>query len=766
VIASSHHYRVARLSEWLRIKSSYQRGQEVVATVVKVFGHSLVCRVGGLNGPPAIVRKTELSWNKAEQRTDAYEVCQTFTAMVVEYGEDHRELVLSKKRTGAPLATLFKIGTEYSGTIIELHSWGFSVHLQAGIDGFLLKDEAPDDRELPSTVRLQVGDRVRVEIIGFDDQQGNPRLSMRCAIATHQKTIREEIEQVTAQAPLVIRAARTELLPGAGRAAQSLHILVLDDTVSVNRGITAYLESVGHRVTAVRTTEECRKCLAGVERLNTVLLDIQLERESIRNAELPIYIRTLFPKCRVYLFTGNETLLTSEDLTNLKDYVDGVIPKVWEPSLILDVIQGGAQAVTIGKLLLKCSQKERPRIRGFVGDSAEQIVRRAVDRHIGMLGKLWKDSHILVAEYDPQTTHLHKVNGHRFDSRALEGTGKQFLDSELGVVLKDGIAINLPAEERHPHPVIREIYRDLGSSQAVGFPVLIEGYRRNLAVFVFDSREAPMPCNFHADMDRALSKLVLEVEKELLQTRIFTFQRAAGTGALVLGMTHELRNLVSPVRTEIATVIGCLEDKAKAAALPPDFAKQAARRARDAAAAMASVMETLLGMTKIDEQTEYPLNSMLREVVELCRDSARQYDVHLILKLTGSEEEEMTMPAAMRQVFMNVILNGIQHVDQTRLDPATHLEHKLVSITVRPVNRERRLRIDVTDNGYGVATSQKATMFDMFVTTRPAGTGLGLFIARETLSHVEGEIRLKTDSHRYRDNTFSIILPAPEPPRP
>src|SRR6185369_12484817 len=198
-MSASFQHRVANLSEWHRIKSRHNRGMEVTAIVVRVYAHALLCRVGGYKGPPAIIRRHELSWNIAAQEVSGYREGDSIEAVVVEYGEEHRELVLSKKRAGVRLEDAFPVGEEYSGTIVGLPSWGFTVHLAGGVDGFLLCEDGPDEHELPSAVRLQVGDRVKVEVMGYDKQQGNPRLSMNRAIARHQETIRHEIESLALQ---------------------------------------------------------------------------------------------------------------------------------------------------------------------------------------------------------------------------------------------------------------------------------------------------------------------------------------------------------------------------------------------------------------------------------------------------------------------------------------------------------------------------------------------------------------------------------------
>lgn len=262
VMHSSSTHRVTRLSEWHRIKSTHQRGKEVTAIVIRVYGHSLLCRVGSYKGPPAIIRRRELSWNMAEQQTSGYREGDSFEAVVVEYGEEHRELILSKKRAVVRLADTFPIGEEFSGTIMDLPSWGYTVHLEGGVDGFLLHEHAPDQSELIPTVRLQVGDRVRAEVIGYDDQQGNPRLSMNRSIARHQETIRLEIQSLASRPNTQEAVGKMDAAPGATQAATPMIILVLDDTESVVRAMEVLLQSHGHKVISATRSEELPYLLA------------------------------------------------------------------------------------------------------------------------------------------------------------------------------------------------------------------------------------------------------------------------------------------------------------------------------------------------------------------------------------------------------------------------------------------------------------------------------------------------------------------------
>lgn len=749
----SFHHRVANLSEWHRIKSSHHRGKEVTAIVVRVHAHALLCRVGSYKGPPAIIRRQELSWSRKEQQTSGYREGDSIEAVVVEYGDERRELVLSKKRAEVRLEEGFPMGAVYSGTIVELPSWGFRVHLGGGVDGFLLREETPDEAELPPAVRLQIGDMVTVEVIGYDDQQGNPRLSMNRAINKHQDMIRREIEALAPECMTRSLDEKRASRPLSTKNTEPMNILVLDDTESVIHGVTAFLQSAGHRIVTAKTRQEIPALLEKCPRLDAALLDIQLDFESIRGADLPILIRERSPGCAVYLFTGNDSVLDAEDLRDLKDHIHGIIPKQWSPQDILAVLHREKRSIDVDELRRALPGKAVRRNGGSSRKSDEVLVKQAVDRHLESLGELWHGSRLLVAEYDLSTTRLFFLKARGFSLATLAGLNKQFMDSELGDALRDMNPLSLSKSDQ-PHPAVLGLFEELEADHVIAAPLKVEGYPRHVAVFCFGPpRETQIPGSLRSELERALSTMALEIEKELLQTRIFRFQKAAGTGALVLGMTHELRNLMSPVRTEIETIRHCLADPSRLTKLPEGFVKDAVDRVSEAAAVMQALMEGFLGMTKLDEEEELPLSELLQEAVKLCRDSARQHEVFLRLDQDGEEGMAMKLPGSVRQVFMNLILNAIQHVAQTGV------KHKLVTITVRPVNREGRLRIDITDNGYGVAASQRESMFEMFVTTRPTGTGLGLFVAKEIITQVGGEIRMKSDCTRYRDNTFSVFLP-------
>ena len=89
-------------------------------------------------------------------------------------------------------------------------------------------------------------------------------------------------------------------------------------------------------------------------------------------------------------------------------------------------------------------------------------------------------------------------------------------------------------------------------------------------------------------------------------------------------------------------------------------------------------------------------------------------------------------------MFLNLLLNAADAVGEQRHDP--HRE-RLVGA---------RARVDVADDGSGIAPEQLARVFDPFFTTKPVGqgTGLGLSISYEIVQRHGGEIEVRSELGR------------------
>jgi signal transduction histidine kinase len=91
-------------------------------------------------------------------------------------------------------------------------------------------------------------------------------------------------------------------------------------------------------------------------------------------------------------------------------------------------------------------------------------------------------------------------------------------------------------------------------------------------------------------------------------------------------------------------------------------------------------------------------------------------------------------PSQLNQVFMNLLGNAIDALDESRRNTS---ELPTSTITIRTfVAYENWIKISIADNGSGIPEEIRVKLFDPFFTTKPIGkgTGLGLSISRQIVT--------------------------------
>jgi signal transduction histidine kinase len=104
----------------------------------------------------------------------------------------------------------------------------------------------------------------------------------------------------------------------------------------------------------------------------------------------------------------------------------------------------------------------------------------------------------------------------------------------------------------------------------------------------------------------------------------------------------------------------------------------------------------------------------------------------------------------MKIVLTNLISNAIRYHDRRKTD-------KFIKLSYRATDTSFSLHVE--DNGVGIAPELHTKIFDMFFrgTDKSQGSGLGLYIVKETLAKLSGQVQL-TSAPRH-GTTFSITLP-------
>jgi signal transduction histidine kinase len=101
-------------------------------------------------------------------------------------------------------------------------------------------------------------------------------------------------------------------------------------------------------------------------------------------------------------------------------------------------------------------------------------------------------------------------------------------------------------------------------------------------------------------------------------------------------------------------------------------------------------------------------------------------------------------------IFSNLISNSIRYMDTTKAEPVID-----ISITTTGKMAE----IIIVDNGMGIPQTHLNKVFNMFyrATDNNSGSGLGLYIVKETLLKLRGSIHINSEYRKY--TSISIQIP-------
>ena len=147
--------------------------------------------------------------------------------------------------------------------------------------------------------------------------------------------------------------------------------------------------------------------------------------------------------------------------------------------------------------------------------------------------------------------------------------------------------------------------------------------------------------------------------------------------------------------------------------------------------------------------SRFNIDELIRGIIQDLEYLDVENNVECKIKVQGSEIVE-TDEARVKIVLNNIISNALKYIDNSRK------EH-LVNINID--NTGQQLLIQITDNGIGISNDQVKNIFNMFhrATEKSSGSGIGLYIVKETIDKLKGQIEVQ--SKPGEGTTFNIHIP-------
>jgi signal transduction histidine kinase len=190
-------------------------------------------------------------------------------------------------------------------------------------------------------------------------------------------------------------------------------------------------------------------------------------------------------------------------------------------------------------------------------------------------------------------------------------------------------------------------------------------------------------------------------------------------------------------------------------------AAECARIVMEQSERMTRIIRQLLDFARplSPRRTEVNLHQIVRQTFALLATMARKRNVSLELADGQVEARTEVDPDQLQQVLSNLVLNAIQAMPSGGLVSVAVAAERVRPPPDHGGPEADYLRIDVRDQGVGIAEEEMLRLFEPFFTTKQIGegTGLGLSVSRGIIREHAGWIAV--DSRPGQGTCFSIYLP-------
>lgn len=227
---------------------------------------------------------------------------------------------------------------------------------------------------------------------------------------------------------------------------------------------------------------------------------------------------------------------------------------------------------------------------------------------------------------------------------------------------------------------------------------------------------------------------------EEAQDQLVRSEKLSTIGTLAASLAHDMSNIIAPLNPLVTMLVEGKEvsDKAR------EILKREIRR-------LGALVQTLYSFAGTSTMRLRPVqvNEILQEGLALLNTEAIHRGVQLETSLAEDLPYIQADPDEVYRAVLNLIMNALD---------ATEGQEGAV-ITVTTLADEDEVVIGVADNGPGIKEEVQRRLFQPFYTTKPSGTGLGLYSCRRIIEEEHGGT-VQLDSQPGKGTQLWLRLPA------
>ncbi len=228
---------------------------------------------------------------------------------------------------------------------------------------------------------------------------------------------------------------------------------------------------------------------------------------------------------------------------------------------------------------------------------------------------------------------------------------------------------------------------------------------------------------------------------ESINTQLQVSERLAALGRITAGVAHEVKNPLNSMRLWLENLKESLPEET-------DGAAQQAVHVLDAEIdRLDAVVKRFLDFSRPMEVRLEPtqLADLLKEVMEVARPELELTNVQVAQLIPIGIPEVFVDRALLKQAILNLVLNAVEAMPTGGM----------LQLTLS--RRGEMAEITVGDTGKGIPPELRQKVFQLFFTTRPGGSGIGLASTFRIVQLHNGSIDFTSEVGH--GTTFRIELP-------
>jgi len=241
-------------------------------------------------------------------------------------------------------------------------------------------------------------------------------------------------------------------------------------------------------------------------------------------------------------------------------------------------------------------------------------------------------------------------------------------------------------------------------------------------------------------------------ELKKLEIRFRQAERLAALGTLAAGLSHEIRNPLSAIKTFVQLLPRKIEK--------PGFLDKFQRTVPREINRINQLIEDLLDLARPPKYqfAKTDVRTLLEQTVDFLEPELKSHDIHCEFKMQANLPHVQADADQLTKAFQNLIQNAAQAMPAGGdLTIEAYFEEK--ESPRQPISDYQNGSVTIVfrDTGSGIPEDARKNIFNPFFTTKDKGTGLGLAITHKVITEHGGCIEVVSGAAS--GTRFTVGLP-------